>query len=97
MNENLTLFSSKGKFKILKILLEENEINISALIRKTKMSYKFVEKYLLELEKEGVIRQKRFGKIRIISLEDNKFTRILKDFFVALEKVEKEDYTKGYI
>ncbi|MCX8188378.1 MAG: helix-turn-helix domain-containing protein [Nitrososphaeria archaeon] len=97
MNESLTFFNSKSKFKILKILLEEDEINISALIRKTRISYKFVERYLFELENEGIIRQKRFGKIRIISLEDNKLTRVLKDFFITLEKVEKEDYRKGYI
>ncbi|MEM4193910.1 MAG: winged helix-turn-helix transcriptional regulator [Nitrososphaeria archaeon] len=97
MNESLTLFNSKGKFKILKILLEEDEINISALIRKTRISYKFMERYLLELEREGIIRQKRFGKIRIISLEDNGLTRVLKEFFLTLEKIEKEDYVKGYV
>ncbi|MEM0384924.1 MAG: winged helix-turn-helix transcriptional regulator [Nitrososphaeria archaeon] len=97
MSEGLTLFNSKGKFKILKILLEEDEINISALIRKTRISYKFMERYLLELEREGIIRQKRFGKIRIISLEDNGLTRVLKEFFLTLEKIEKEDYVKGYV
>ncbi|MEM4139749.1 MAG: winged helix-turn-helix transcriptional regulator [Nitrososphaeria archaeon] len=97
MNESLTLFNSKGKFKILKILFEEDEINISALIRKTRISYKFMERYLLELEREGIIRQKRFGKIRIISLEDNGLTRVLKEFFLTLEKIEKEDYVKGYV
>ncbi|MEM0053025.1 MAG: helix-turn-helix transcriptional regulator [Nitrososphaeria archaeon] len=97
MNESLTLFNSKGKFKILKILFEEDEINISALIRKTRISYKFMERYLLELEGKGIIRQKRFGKIRIISLEDNGLTRVLKEFFLTLEKIEKEDYAKGYV
>jgi len=96
MDKDLTFFDSKGKFKILRILLKENEINISALLKRTKISYKFVERYLTELEKEGLIRQKRFGKIRIISLEDNKVTRILRDFFTELEDVEEENYIKGY-
>jgi len=96
MDKDFTFFDSKGKFKILRILLKENEINISALLKRTKISYKFVERYLTELEKEGLIRQKRFGKIRIISLEDNKVTRILRDFFTELEDVEEENYIKGY-
>jgi DNA-binding transcriptional ArsR family regulator len=96
MDKDFTFFDSKGKFKILRILLKENEINISALLKRTKISYKFVERYLTELEREGLIRQKRFGKIRIISLEDNKVTRILRDFFTELEDVEEENYIKGY-
>jgi DNA-binding transcriptional ArsR family regulator len=96
MDKDFTFFDSKGKFKILRILLKENEINISALLKRTKISYKFVERYLTELEREGLIKQKRFGKIRIISLEDNKVTRILRDFFTELEDVEEENYIKGY-
>lgn len=96
MDKDFTFFDSKGKFKILRILLKENEINISALLKRTKISYKFVERYLAELESEGLIRQKRFGKIRIISLEDNRVTRILKDFFTELEDIEEENYIKGY-
>jgi len=97
MDRDWMLFSSKGKFKILRILLKENEINISSLLKRTKISYKFMERYLLELENDGIIRQKRFGKIRIISLEDNRLTRMLKDFFTELENVEKEGYPKGYL
>ncbi|MBC7090992.1 MAG: helix-turn-helix transcriptional regulator [Nitrososphaeria archaeon] len=97
MDKDFTFFDSKGKFKILRILLKENEINISALLKRTKISYKFIERYLTELESEGLIKQKRFGKIRIISLEDNRVTRILKDFFTELEDIEEENYIKGYI
>ncbi|MGB9724968.1 MAG: helix-turn-helix domain-containing protein [Nitrososphaeria archaeon] len=97
MDRDFTFFDSKGKFKILRILLKENEINISALLKRTNISYKFVERYLAELENEGLIRQKRFGKIRIISLEDNRVTRILKDFFTELEGIEEENYIKGYV
>jgi len=61
MDELFTLFGSKGKIKILKTLLEEEEINISALLRKTQIAYPLAVRYLFELENGGLVRQKQFG------------------------------------
>ncbi|MEM3403529.1 MAG: helix-turn-helix domain-containing protein [Nitrososphaeria archaeon] len=91
-----TIFGSKGKFKILKTLLEEEEINISSLLREARISYPLAIKYLSELEKNGLIKQKRFGRIRIISLENNRSTRILKNFLIEWKNSEEEKVGKGF-
>ncbi|MGQ9781748.1 MAG: winged helix-turn-helix domain-containing protein [Nitrososphaeria archaeon] len=96
MDELFTIFGSKGKIKILKTLLEEEEINISALLKKTQIAHPLATRYLCELEKGGLIRQKKFGKIKIVSLVDNKPTRMLRRFLKEWEDSKEEDLGKGY-
>jgi predicted transcriptional regulator len=96
MSDLFTLFGSRGKSKILQTMLEEGEINISSLLRRTQIAYPLAIKYLLELEGNGLVTQKRFGKIRIISLVDSKSTRILKDFLKEWKNAEEEKLGKGY-
>jgi len=94
--ELFTFLDSKGKSKIVKTLLEENEINISALLKRTQIAYPLALRYLSELERSGLVKQKRFGKIRIISLVDNKSTKILKNFLKEWQDSEEEKIGKGY-
>ena len=96
INDLSTLFGSRGKSKILQILLEEEEINISALLKRTQIAYPLVIRYLSELEENGLVMQKRFGKIRIISLVNSKSTRILKNFLREWKNSEEENIGKGY-
>jgi len=96
MNDLFTLVSSRGKSKILQILLEEEEINISALLKRTQIAYPLAIRYLSEFEINGLVKQKRFGKIRIISLVDNKSTRILKNILMEWKNNGEENIGKGY-
>jgi DNA-binding HxlR family transcriptional regulator len=96
MDDLSVIFGTKGKFKILKTLLEEEETNISSLLREVRISYPLAIKYLSELEKEGLIKQKRFGRIRIISLENNRSTRILKNFLIEWKNSKEERVGKGF-
>jgi len=60
-----TVFSSKGRVKILKILAEIGELNISEIARRAKLNYTTTNQHLQVLETSGIVRHKNFGRIRI--------------------------------
>jgi len=84
MNSKIRLeeiFSSRGATSIIKLLVKREEINVTALCRLTGLSHKQVEKYLKRLVSYGLVKEKRFGKIRIFALNgSNKYVSILREF-----------------
>jgi predicted transcriptional regulator len=60
-----TVFSSKGRVKILRILVEIGELNISEIARRAKLNYTTTNQHLQILETSGIVRHKNFGRIRI--------------------------------
>jgi len=60
-----TVFSSKGRVKILKILVEIGELNISEIARRARLNYTTTNQHLQVLETSGIVRHKNFGRIRI--------------------------------
>ena len=60
-----TVFSSKGRVKILKILVEIGELNISEIARRARLNYTTTNQHLQILETSGIVRHKNFGRIRI--------------------------------
>ena len=60
-----TIFSSKGRVKILKILVEIGELNISEIARRARLNYTTTNQHLRVLESSGIVRHKNFGRIRI--------------------------------
>ncbi|MDM7275513.1 MAG: winged helix-turn-helix domain-containing protein [Thermoprotei archaeon] len=59
------LLSSKGKVKVLKILLRDGQANISRIVRETGLNHKRVEKHLEELKSANIAVERRYGKLRI--------------------------------
>ncbi len=59
------LLGSKGRIRVLRVLAESGELNISEVGRRTGMNYTSVERHLDALRKMGLLREKRYGKIRI--------------------------------
>jgi len=64
-------FSSKVRMKILKILSEVGELNISGIARRLGVNYGTTNKHLKVLENEGIVQHKRFGRIRIYRLNEH--------------------------
>jgi DNA-binding transcriptional ArsR family regulator len=71
------MFSSKCSVRIMAALLEREELNVSELVRLTGMSHKSVIESAEKLSALGVIKEKRFGRIRIYQLEKNKEVVVL--------------------
>ena len=59
------LLGSRGRIRVLRVLTENREMNISEVGRRTGMNYTSVERHLKALEEMGLLREKRYGKIRI--------------------------------
>jgi predicted transcriptional regulator len=60
-----TVFSSKGRVKILRILVEIGELNISEIARRAKLNYTTTNQHLQVLETSGIVRHKNFGSTHI--------------------------------
>lgn len=63
------VFSSKGRVRILRILVEVSELNISEIARRAGLNYATTDRHLKILEESGLVRQRRFGRIRMYRLQ----------------------------
>lgn len=79
------IMGSRGRIRVLRVLSESRELNISEVGRRTGMNYTSVERHLEALREMGLLREKRYGKIRIfeatfrainISFERNRGVRV---------------------
>ncbi len=76
------LFSSYGRSKIIGILLEYGELNITEIIKKSGLSHTTVSSHLSFLVKAGIVKEKRFNRIRIFRLDyASPLVPVLQNFF----------------
>lgn len=64
------VFSSKPRMKILKLLFELGQLNVSDIARRIKMNYTVTDEHLRLLESEGIIKKYMYGRIRLYSFND---------------------------
>ena len=90
------VLSSKGRIKILKILAEAGELNISEIAKRAKLNHTTTLAHLLDLKKAGLVEEKTFGRIRIFRLrEEDPRTKALKHLFEVFEKYSGEEHESG--
>ena len=65
------VFSSKLRMKILKILMQVGELNVSEIARRLGVNYNTTSKHLKVLEDEGILQHKVFGRIRLYRLNEH--------------------------
>jgi len=65
------VFSSKLRTKILRILVQVGELNVSEIARRLGVNYNTTSKHLKVLEDEGVLQHKVFGRIRLYRLNEH--------------------------
>lgn len=76
------LFSSYGRSKILCILVESGELNITEIVKRSGLSYTSVSKHLSFLVKKGIVSEKRFNRIRIFRIEHTSpLVSVISNFF----------------
>jgi len=73
------ILGSKGRIRVLEVLNKSGELNISEVSRRTGLNYTSVERHLTKLEDMGLLREKRYGKIRI-------FEAVFKSLTVSFER-----------
>jgi DNA-binding transcriptional ArsR family regulator len=62
------VLGSRGRVRVLQVLTESGELNISEVSRRTGLNYTSVERHLVKLQRLGLLREKRYGKIRIFEV-----------------------------
>jgi len=81
------VFSSKGRMKILRILVEIGELNISEIARRARLNYATTNHHLRVLEDSGIVRHKNFGRIRIFRFnEDSPRARMIRELVDGWDK-----------
>ncbi|MBD3172416.1 ArsR family transcriptional regulator [Candidatus Bathyarchaeota archaeon] len=73
------ILGSKGRIRVLEVLNKSGELNISEVSRRTGLNYTSVERHLTKLEDMGLLKEKRYGKIRI-------FEAVFKSLTVSFER-----------
>ncbi|UCG45363.1 MAG: winged helix-turn-helix transcriptional regulator [Candidatus Bathyarchaeota archaeon] len=64
------VLSSKGRLRILRILVEIEELNISEIARRAGLNYATTSQHLQALTNAELVKHKRFGRIRIFRFND---------------------------
>ncbi len=59
------VFSSKTRMKILKLLFQLGQLNVSDIARRIKMNYTATDEHLRLLESEGILKEYTYGRIRL--------------------------------
>ncbi|MBD3213178.1 MAG: ArsR family transcriptional regulator [Candidatus Lokiarchaeota archaeon] len=81
------LFGSRARVKILKHLALNNELNITSIIKKTKLNHNSVQRHLEYLKDVDLVQQKNFGRIRIYRFkEENMKARSIKNLINIWEE-----------
>ena len=76
------VLGTAGRVKVLLLLVDQEEMNISQIVRLSGLEHSSVQKHLGSLCDQHLVREKRYGRIRIFALEDkNPYVALLKRFF----------------
>lgn len=90
------VFSSRGRVRILRILSEIGELNISELARRAGLNYATAKVHLQILEEAGLITHKSFGRIRIFRFnKDDRKASAIKNLMEVWEKENSSPSKKG--
>lgn len=83
------LFSSRGRVKIIRLLAECGELNISEIARRVHLNHSTTRRHLQFLERAKIVQEKTFGRIRIYRFKtENLRARALRRFIELWEKTE---------
>jgi DNA-binding transcriptional ArsR family regulator len=83
------VFSSKGRVKILRILSEIGELNISEIARRAGLNYATTNQHLQILENNKLVHHKTFGRIRIFRYnEENPRARMIRQLMEFWEETK---------
>jgi DNA-binding transcriptional ArsR family regulator len=59
------VFSSKSRIKILKLIYQLGQLNVSDVARRLKLNYASTSEHLRVLESEGILQERTYGRVRM--------------------------------
>ncbi len=82
------LLCSRARVKILKVLALNNELNITFLVKKTRLNHSNVKRHLAYLKSIDFIQEKKFGRIKILKFNENNVkAKYFKNFLHLFENL----------
>lgn len=76
--------SSKVRVKILKLLVDRESLNISAIVRETRLNHKIVKENLDYLVGRGIVHEISLGRVKAYRLNyANPVARAIRDLFTS--------------
>lgn len=85
------VFGNRLRVKILKILAQMGELNVSNIARRLSVNYTTTRRHLKILEEEGILQHKVFGRIRLYRFsEHSPKAEIVQEFMEAWEDTNKQ-------
>jgi predicted transcriptional regulator len=59
------VFSSKSRMKILKLIYQLGQLNVSDVARRLKLNFTSTSGHLKVLESEGILQERTYGRVRM--------------------------------
>jgi predicted transcriptional regulator len=59
------VFSSKSRVKILKLIYQMGQLNVSDVARRLKLNFTSTSGHLKVLESEGILQKRTYGRVRM--------------------------------
>jgi predicted transcriptional regulator len=59
------VFSSKSRMKILKLIYQLGQLNVSDVARRLKLNFASTSSHLKLLECEGILQERKYGRVRM--------------------------------
>jgi len=89
--------SSYGRTKVLTIMLETGELNISEITRRAGLSHSATARHLEFLTRSGILTEKRFNRIRIFAVDQSSpLTGALTRFYTDWKEAKESFYPPAY-
>ena len=91
------VLGTAGRVRILLLLIDQEEMNISQIVKLSGLEHSSVQKHLRSLCEQHLVREKRYGRIRIFALEEKSpYIVLLKKFFCDWRRMA-EAQGMGYL
>ena len=87
------VLSSYGRTKVLALMVQAGELNISEITRRSGLSHSSTSRHLEYLTKSGILTEKRFNRIRIFAVDrGNPYAGALSRFLSDWKTAEESPY-----
>ena len=80
------VFSSKPRMKILKLIYQLGQLNVSDLARRIKMNYTATAGHLKILEQESIIDSRVYGRVHMYRFSESERAKAVATLIEAWEK-----------
>jgi len=80
------VFSSKPRMRILKLIYNLQQLNVSKIASKIKMNYSATAEHLKILENEGILEVRVYGRVHMYRFSDSAKAKVVAALIETWEK-----------